>query len=441
MGNKNKIVVIDASAESQDPFQFLTDVTRQHGDAVQYTGPLGDAFLLNSPSYIRQVLQNSQLQRTTLAKIVLGDSMLSSDGPSWREKRRRATPFFTRDAVNKFEPLIQERTRSMLVNWEDISSCGESLDVSEEMANLTLQIIVNALFGVGFSSKMSELAPALVVLLDEMGAMACSQLNTPLTFSAVGAVRFNAARATVDEIVADIIADRRQNADDPSDLLSSLLSVRDEETGKPLTDREIRDEVVTQLIAGHETTSLVLSWAWDLLSANPDAESRLHLELDQVLGGREPGIADLAQLPQAMMVLQESMRLYPPVWFLAKKSLAAVEVEGILIPENALVIVSPYAMHRHSGYWQNPGQFDPQRFSSGAQQVKYSYMPFGGGQHLCVGMNLALLEGHLIMAMIAQKFSIRPLADHIAVPQPSITLRMRDGLPATLVRREEAAQQ
>jgi cytochrome P450 len=262
-----------------------------------------------------------------------------------------------------------------------------------------------------------------------------------LTFSAVGATRFKIALARVDEIVADIIADRRQGKDDPSDLLSFLLSVRDEETGKPLTDRELRDEVVTQLIAGHETTSLVLSWAWDLLAANPDAESRLHLELDQVLGGREPGIADLAQLPQTMMVLQESMRLYPPVWFLAKKSLAAVEMEGILIPENALVIVSPYAIHRHSGYWQNPGQFDPQRFSSGAQQVKYSYMPFGGGQHLCVGMNLALLEGHLIMAMIAQKFSIRPLADHIAVPHPSITLRMRDGLPATLVRREEAAQQ
>jgi cytochrome P450 len=309
------------------------------------------------------------------------------------------------------------------------------------MAQLTLQIIVNALFGVGFSSKMSELAPALGVLLDDMGAMACSQLNTPLTFSAVGATRLNTALATVDGIVADIIADHRQGADDSSDLLSSLLSVRDEETGKPLTERELRDEVVTQLIAGHETTSLVLSWAWDLLAANPDAESRLHLELDQVLGGREPGIADLAQLPQTMMVLQESMRLYPPVWFLAKKSLAAVEMEGILIPENALVIVSPYAIHRHSGYWQNPGQFDPQRFSSGAQQVKYSYMPFGGGQHLCVGMNLALLEGHLIMAMIAQKFSIRPLADHIAVPHPSITLRMRDGLPATLVRREEAAQQ
>lgn len=439
MGNKNKVVVIDATTESENPFQFLSDVTREHGDAVQYTSPLGEAFLLNHPSYIRQVLQSTQFHRTSLVKLVLGDGMLASDGPLWREQRHRLTPFFTRDVIEKFEPLIQARTRAMLQNWEDVSSRGESLDVSTEMTQLTLTIIVEALFDVDLSSKMSELGPALDVLLNDLGAMACLQLNTPLMFSAGNQARFKAALATLDRIVAEIIAERRQGREDPSNLLSFLLSVRDEKTGNQLSDRELRDEIVTLMIAGHETTSLILSWGWSMLAAHPDVEARLHLEVDQVLGGREPSMADLAQLPQTLTVLQESMRLYPPVWFIARKSLSAGEVEGIHIPENALVIVSPYAIHRHRDYWQNPEQFDPLRFAAGTRQAKHTYMPFGGGRHLCLGMNLALIEGHMIMAMIAQKFSIQPLTDHPVVPHPAITLRLRDGLPATLVKRGQQA--
>ncbi len=263
----SKEIVIDAAAASQDPFEFLLDVTRRHGDAVQYTGPLGKTYLLNHPDYVRQVLQSTQFHRTSLVKIVLGDGMLASDGEQWKQQRRRALPFFHRDAIARFEPLIRARTQVMLEQWEGVAERGESLDVSAEMTQLTLSIIIDALFAVDLSSRMRELGQALDVLLNDLGAMGCTQLNTPLTFSKSGRERFQSAIDTLEQIVLEIIEQRRSGRDDPANLLSFLLSARDEKTGDRLTDRQLRDEVVTLMIAGHETTSLILSWAWSLLAA------------------------------------------------------------------------------------------------------------------------------------------------------------------------------
>ena len=211
--------------------------------------------------------------------------------------------------------------------------------------------------------------------------------------------------------------------------------MQDEQTGKHLTDRQIRDEVVTMMIAGHETTALILSWAFSLLADNPEAEQTLHEELDRVLGTRSPGLADLDHLPYTLMVLRESMRLYPPVWTIARKSLFAGNIDGCHVPENVLVVISPYAIHRHPQYWQKPEEFDPLRFSPGNRQSKYSYIPFGGGHHLCLGANMALMEGHLILASIAQNYRVRPLLDRPIELHPAVTLRLRGGLMATLSKR------
>lgn len=427
--------MIDAAEESEDPFEFLLNVTRRYGDAVQYNGPLGKTYLFNHPDYIKQVLQSPQFHRTSMLKIALGDGLLSSDGDYWKKQRRLALPFFHRDAITGFQALIQARTRAMLEHWADVSQRGDSLDVSAEMTQLTLSIIIDALFGVKLRSEINELGQALKVLLHDVGDMACTAFNQFLTFSASSRGQFQAALITLDRIVGEIIDDRRCIPDDPTNFLSFLISVRDEETGNHLTDRQIRDEVVTLMVAGHETTALILSWAWSLLAENPDAERSLHQELDLVLGTRSPNQEDLVRLPYTLMVLQESMRLYPPVWAIARKSRFAGDVGGCYVPENVLVILSPYALHRHPGFWKNADEFDALRFSPGAQQTKYSYIPFGGGRHLCLGMNLALMEGHLILATIAQKYRIRPVTDCVIKPQPAITLRMRDGLIATLSKR------
>lgn len=426
---------IDLSKESQDPFQFLVDVTRRHGDAVKYTGPHGTTYLLNHPDYIGEVLKSDQFQRTSLVKVVLGEGMLASDGDIWRKQRRRESPFFGRDAIRAFEPLIQARTNAMLERWAEIAERGAEVDVADEMTDLTLAIIIDGIFGINLDDRRAELRQALDVLLDDVGAMGCTQLNTPLTFSASGHQRFKEAIATLDRIVGEIIELRRQRADDPGNLLSFLLSVRDEETGKGLTERELRDEVVTMMIAGHETTSLILSWAWCLLASHADVERCLHQELDKVLGTRRLNLEDLEHLPYSSMVLQESMRLYPPVWFIARKSMYAGDVGRCHIPENVLVVISPYAIHRHPEFWATPDQCEPSRFASARRHAKFSYIPFGGGRHQCLGMNLALMEGHMILASVAQQFKVQPVPGHVITPRPAITLRLRGGLPATLSRR------
>ena len=186
------------------------------------------------------------------------------------------------------------------------------------------------------------------------------------------------------------------------------------------------------MISGHETTSLILSWTWSLLAQHPEAERQLHCELDNVLGDRMPSLVDLDRLPYTLMVLYESMRLYPPVWFIARKSVYAGELTGVEIPEDSLVIVSPYAIHRHPEFWDKPDEFDPMRFVNGLPKQRYSYIPFGGGRHLCLGMNLALIEGQMILAAIAQRFRVHPLANQPTAPAPAITLRQHDGLEAIL---------
>ncbi|NNE60743.1 MAG: cytochrome P450 [Woeseia sp.] len=430
-----KAVFIETSKESANPFEFLRDVTRSQGDAVQYSSPFGKIYLLNHPDYIRQVFQSPQFHRTSMVTIVLGEGLLASDGAGWKTQRKRVAPFFNRASIAKIEPAIRTSTRTMLERWESIADSGDELDVAAEMTELTLTIIVDALFGVDLSRQLHPLGEALDVLLNDLGAMGCTQFNTPLVFSSADRSRFHQALTTLNRIVADIIDKGRRGNSDPDNLLSFLLETEDEDTGLPLTDVQLRDEIVTLMIAGHETTSLIISWAFSLLAANPICEGRLHHELDQILGERLPDIDDLNNLPYTLMTLQESMRLYPPVWFIARKTLYAGRVGNLQLPENVLVMVSPYAMHRHRDYWQNPEDFDPSRFAVGNHMPKYSYIPFGGGHHLCLGMNLALVEGQLILASIAKRFSVRPSAGRVIEPAPAITLRQRDGLFATLERR------
>ncbi len=428
-------IVIDVAEEPRDPFEFLLSVTRRHGDAVRYSSGLGNTYLFNRPDYIKQVLHSPQFTRTSLVKIVLGEGLLASDGEYWKRQRRLAQPVFVPGRVAKFGPLILDHTQAMLERWADVAEHGQALDVSGEMTRLTLSIIVEALFGVDLGPKAAELCESIQVLMEDLGDMGCTQINSTLTFSPSSGQRFHTALASVDRIAYEIIDEGRDSPLDPGNLLSLLLSARDEETSEPLSTRQLRDEVVTLMISGHETTSLILSWAWTLLAWNPEAERRVHQELDDVLGKRVPTLQDLDSLPYSHMVLQESMRLYPPVWFIARKSVFAGEVGGCHVPENVLVIVSPYAINRHPRYWEDPDEFEPLRFSPGLDRPRYSYIPFGGGRHVCLGTHLAMMEGQLILASIAQNYRVHPVPDHPIEPQPAITLRQRHGLMATLSRR------
>ena len=430
--------IIDIDKESQDPLQFLVDVTQKYGDFVQYDCPVGRTYLLNHPDYIRQFLQSSQFQRTTMMKLAAGNGIFASDGEYWKRQRRLTLPFFHQDEIKKFVPLINAHTQKLLQRWSIAAERGESVDISAEMTRLTLAIIVEALFEVDLGPRIDELCSSLSILLSDLGEMMSGNLNAPLSFAPSSRDRFQTALDSVDQITEEIIDMRRKAPANPKNLLSHFLSVVDEETNEPMTQRQIRDEVVALMVSGHETTSLVLSWTLSILAENPEIQQQIVEELDLALGTRPPTLEDLDSLPYALMVLQETMRLYPPVWFIARKSVAACKVGDYEIPENVLVGISPYAMHRHPGFWNRPEVFDPLRFSPGAKQVKYSYLPFGGGRHLCLGMNFALIESQLILASIMQNFQVRLLIDRPIVPTLAITLRPPEGLLAQLVARQNA---
>ncbi|MBA3403703.1 MAG: cytochrome P450, partial [Gemmatimonadaceae bacterium] len=252
--------------------------------------------------------------------------------------------------------------------------------------------------------------------------------------------RFNAARARLDTTIYRMIDDRRRTGGDRGDLLSMLLIATDSDgDGRGMNDAQLRDEALTIFLAGHETTANALTWTWYLLSQNPDAEARLHAELDEALSGRIPGFDDLAALPYTRMVLAESLRLYPPAWAIGRRALNSFEVRGYTVPGKSVVLMSQYIMHRDPRYFPDPERFDPERWTpeAQAQRPKFSYFPFGGGTRVCIGEQFAWMEGILLIASIAQNWRLRLVKSQRVEVQPLITLRPRHGMQMTLERRTE----
>jgi len=246
--------------------------------------------------------------------------------------------------------------------------------------------------------------------------------------------RVLAAMRTVDDVVLGIVEQRRRTGEERDDLLGMLMEARDEGTGQAMSDKQLRDEVVTIFVAGHETTAVLLTWVFYLLSQHPDVESRLHAELTAVLGGRAPSMADVPNLRIARMVIDETLRLYPPAWITNRQAVAADEVCGRHIPAGAVVGISPYVMHHLPAYWPEAERFDPQRFASDAAHTRprFAYMPFGGGPHQCIGNSFALMEATLILACVAQRYRLRLPPGAAVTPKPQATLRPAGGLPMRL---------
>jgi len=239
-------------------------------------------------------------------------------------------------------------------------------------------------------------------------------------------------------MVYSLINERHRQAGDTNeeavDLLSLLLSVRDEETGQGMNDKQVRDEVITLLVAGHETTSNLLTWTWYLLSQHPEVEQRVHAEVDKVLGGQLPAVEKLSELRYTHMVLEETLRLYPPAWIFSRKIIADDELGGYDIPKNGMILLSPYTTHRHPAFWEDPEEFDPERFTPerSAGRPHYAYFPFGGGPRMCIGSSFAMMEAQLILATIVQRYSLRLVPGHLVEPEALVTLRPKHGLPMLL---------
>ena len=325
---------------------------------------------------------------------------------------------------------------SMLERWQHAVTHHQPLDVAEEMMRLTLRIVGQALFNIDLSDETGIVGQAFTALMAPFMDYIYHPVP-PLGFPTPRNRRIQQSIRTLDAVVLDIITEHCRSGAGNDDLLSMLLEAREEEIGEQMNDRQLRDEVMTLLLAGHETTSNALSWAWYLLSQYPDAERCLHAELEQVLGGRTPAVEDLSRLTYTRMVLEETLRLYPPAVGFNRKALADDEVGGYFVPAVTLIWLSPYVTHRHPDFWERPEVFDPERFSSerSAGRPHFAHYPFGGGPRLCIGNHFAMMEAQLVLATIAQRYQLRLVPDHRVEPQVLLTLRPRGGLPMTLLER------
>jgi cytochrome P450 len=402
-------------------------------------------FIINEPGAIRHVLLDnagnyvkSELSRRLLEPAI-GRGLLTSEGEVWRRHRRIMAPAFDHRSIVGYAPIMTEVAQGLLAKWDALSDAAE-VDAAAAMMHATLHIISRAMFssdsdGIvdvvksGVERYQTTVRPRLLDLLQFPQWL--TRLLSPRRTTGI----FDEFNKSVDRLLT---ARGREPDAEPKDLLARLIAARDSETGGGMTAKEVRDQVVTIFMAGHETTAQALAWTWYLLSQHPAAEAKLHDELTSVLEGRTPRHEDLANLPYTRMVIEESMRLYPPAHTLARQPIVTDEVLGHRIPAGAAVLIVPWLLHRKPSLWENPDRFEPERFSAerASARPRFSYIPFGAGPRICIGAAFAMAEAMLILATIAQRYRLHLKPGHPVEPQGLITLRLRYGLRMTLERRQ-----
>jgi cytochrome P450 len=419
---------------NRDPLDFLSRCARDYGSFVQLKFGGFPIYFLNEPALIEEVLvtQNRKFQKgrgLARTRDLLGNGLLTSEGEFWRRQRRLAQPAFHSQRIAAYGEIMQRWTERMLAGWRD----GQALDAHAAMMDLTMAIVAEALFSADVTGEAQVVSRAMDNLLKDF-TNRNRMFWLPAWVKTPSKVRAERATRTLDEVVYAMIRERRAHPEEQrADLLGMLLAARDE-GGQGMTDRQLRDEVMTLFLAGHETTADTLSWTWMLLHQNPQAEARLHEELTRVLAGRTPTTADLPALPYTAHVVQEAMRLYPPAWVIGRQAEEPVTIGGVEIAPGAGIIMSQWVMHRDARYYPDPDVFRPERWEGDfARRIpEFAYFPFGGGPRLCIGRPFALQEGALVLAMVAQRFRLELVPGRTIKPQPSITLRPIGGVPVVV---------
>lgn len=367
--------------------------------------------------------------KTGMARF-LGNGLVTSNGEFWKRQRKLAAPALHAKRIETYANTMVTYTERMLAEWRD----GVRLDVADEMLRLTLLIVAKALFNADVSKDVQTVAHAMEILQDLMDHRSLLPPWVPTPQE----LRARQARRELDAVVYGLIREWRAVGEDKGDLLSMLLLARDE-AGHGMTDEQARDEIVTLLAAGHETTANTLNWTWMLLAQNPTVAAKLHTELDTVLAGRAPTLADLPNLPYTEMVIKESMRLYPPAWGVSREATEAVQLREVSIPKGSVVGLMLYSAHHDARWFPEPEKFDPERFSPEREHSipRYAYVPFGAGPRVCIGNSFAMLEARLLLATIAQRFTLSLASGQKVEPQARVTLTPKGGLPMMVRERRE----
>ena len=441
-GPRGGLLLGSTFAYLRDQLGFLNDAVREYGDIVNLKLGNLTTYVLVNPEHIDYVLRshadNFMKDKLTRWLIPLvGEGLLTSEGDFWRRQRRLIQPTFQRQQIERYAAIMVEQTGLMLDAWHD----GQVRDTHEDMAHLALAIVAKALFGTDLTSEADTIGTSLEVVINHfMSPMRWFSFldYLPLPSSR----RYWRAIRKIDEIIYGIIARHRAGGQDTGDLLSRLAAARDEEGSGGMTDRQLRDEVVTLVLAGHETTALVLFYSFYLLAEAPASVDRLAAELRHVLGGRPPTVADVPNLRYTEWVIRESMRLFPPAWGIAREALADCEIGGYHVPKGTQIFMVQRLVHRDSRWFDDPEAFKPERWDNDLikRLPRCAYFPFGDGPRICIGNHFAMMEAVLLLATIGQRFRLQIEPGQTLELLPSVTLRPRRPIQMRLCANDGAAR-
>ncbi|MGE3511494.1 MAG: cytochrome P450 [Vicinamibacterales bacterium] len=423
----------------RDPLTFFTSLVHTYGPLVYLRSNGERIYLVTEPRHVKDILVTQQrkfkkgrgLERS---RALLGDGLLTSEGEAHLRQRRLIQPAFHKERIAAYAAAMTDAASRTSARWQD----GTTLDVDAEMMRLTLAIVGKTLFDADVDAQTRQVGEAMSAVMRSFWLRMLPFADVIERLPIPSLRRAREARATLDRIVYGLIAERRQAPGDRGDLLSMLLLAHDEEhPGQGMTDRQVRDEAITLFLAGHETTANALAWTWHLLGQSPDVEEQLHAEVDRVLAGRLPTVADIPALAVVEQVVTESMRLYPPAWIIGRRAIAEYQLDDYVVPPGGIVITSPYLTQRIPAIFPHPDRFDPSRWTPAfkAALPPFAYFPFGGGTRRCIGEAFAWTELVLVVATLARHWKLRAVPGHPVVPEPVVTLRLKHGLRMTAHRR------
>ncbi|HEY6065303.1 MAG TPA: cytochrome P450 [Thermoanaerobaculia bacterium] len=438
-GPRGHLFVGNLPEFGRDVLGFLTFCAREYGDVARLRLGRYDAYLLNHPDLVDEVLRR---QRDNFVKhnffwrhvtAIFGTGLLTSEGEFWLRQRRLAAPAFHPDRIATYGGVMVAYTDRLVDGWND----GEVRNVHEDLMRVTMQIVSKTLFDADVESDVDELGRAFEMVLHEIAVRFRRPFKIPDWIPTPGNLRYRRGIRRLERLVFRILAERRADPRDRGDLLSLLISARDDD-GSAMSDSQLRDELVTIFLAGHETTAIALSWTLHLLAQHPLVRDRLVKELFDQLDRRPATVDDLPNLPFADAVVKEAIRLYPPAFVLGREAVRDCEIGGWPIPAGATLFLSPWVMHRDPRWFSSPEKFLPERWLDGlaARLPRFAYMPFGGGPRICIGDRFATMEAVLILATVARRYRLERASDAEIIPSPSITLRPAGGVWMKLVKRQ-----
>lgn len=434
-GPPKRFLLGNALELSRNWMGCLADCSKEYGDAVFFRFFSVPICLLVHPDFIEQVLvtQQSNFAKSRDYRVlshVMGDGLLTAEGATWRRQRRLVQPTFNHENITAYASVMVECATRMVDAWAD----GVTRDIHRDMTHLTLEIVTRALFGTSNLARADDVATGLQSMMEEFTWHANLSFIIPDFVPLPVRKRLRDGIRLLDDVFYSIIKSRRMDPSGQGDLLGALLNMRHSD-GLPMTDRELRDEMMTFLLAGHETTAVALTWTWYLLSLNKQTETKLHEELDAVLADRDPGVADIPRLRYTDWVIKESMRLYPPAWGIGRRALADFELGDYRLPAGTNIFMMQWITHRDGRFFPEPERFIPERWDESIQESevpRFAYFPFGGGPRKCIGASFAMMEAVLLLATIARRFRFDLAPDARVELLPSLTLRPRFGLKMVL---------